>query len=976
MINIAKIILVCIAAVVIGAAPSVRAAPCDTPSFAATEYSPMALRLDNGLTGEARGLVSGSFSKRSDGRGCGCDLAIAVTVSDSATHDFVMLMRGNEDGTFSRMAILETDKNPLAIVGGRFTTPQAADLDAIAVVTGGVGQPGRVALYVPRDHAGTIAYEKLNAGPWQVGRDTPRAGIVVGKFNRDQNLDIAIAGANDVTLLFGNGSGGFTIGQTLPLQGGVLNALAVGDFTSLAGTDDLAIGIDLDANRGSAVMIARWDDQTGQMKLATDRPISVGGAGTGGTLVAAADLTRPGIRRDLVVAYTNPGSGIRNGAVKLLAGQDSGLFLPASAGGTINVGGTPRSVALAKIDQDNVVDLIVSTHGSSASTANGTIQLFQGRSGSPGDAGFHPVDSWRTIAAIRPRAVAPIRLSPQAGTSGPGRMVLAAANDDLVSFFVGGGDGIFIEPPLVVTQLPASVTLLTGGLFTNALADTPLDLAGIETISPGKSVLSVWLGNGSGSFAKPGEPAENPPPILLGADPGLFVVANLDGDDLADLAVIDRKLNEGTGGAIMRTFRGLGGGKFAPLTDVNRIDLPLGEKPVAIVAALFMGQGSDKPFDIAVLSDTSVSQPFQPKGRLTIWPNDGHGNFRMGPQRDLQFQPKLMAVSNEFRAAGKYDLIITDQRVLQSGGKFTFWINNGAGQFASSGTFITGNTLQYLVIADVNEDNFADVITVGDKPQSFSSTPSYNQLQVFTNDRLEGFTTNAIGAPFTQDPCKAASVDAIFPLNFGDAFPILAGFARAGNTSAIFSIKGNGQGRFPLATCSLADFPTVLQSIPPRVSRTSDHVSGGLPPRSSAFLTTFATAGQFRNSLHGNGLPELGAQGNLTTLEWQTGACPSSAATPAPSAQEPSHALTSHSRECPASTSTFSCPGGGHIRCDFGTKPACDGIIDHGHCLDGACVCESCSIQPPPPPPPTPPNACLTKRTYPPLIVTFANSCG
>ena len=156
-----------------------------------------------------------------------------------------------------------------------------------------------MALYVPRDHAGTIAYEKLNAGPWQVGRDTPRAGIVVGKFNRDQNLDIAIAGANDVTLLFGNGSGGFTIGQTLPLQGGVLNALAVGDFTSLAGTDDLAIGIDLDANRGSAVMIARWDDQTGQMKLATDRPISVGGAGTGGTLVAAADLTRPGIRRDL-----------------------------------------------------------------------------------------------------------------------------------------------------------------------------------------------------------------------------------------------------------------------------------------------------------------------------------------------------------------------------------------------------------------------------------------------------------------------------------------------------------------------------------------------------------------------------------------------------------------------------------------------------------------------------------------------------
>ena len=76
--------------------------------------------------------------------------------------------------------------------------------------------------------------------------------------------------------------------------------------------------------------------------------------------------------------------------------------------------------------------------------------------------------------------------------------------------------------------------------------------------SRGREPSSVWLGNGSGRRCETQRAHRNPPPILLGADPGLFVFANLDGDSLADLAVIDREPNEGTGGAIMRTFRGLG----------------------------------------------------------------------------------------------------------------------------------------------------------------------------------------------------------------------------------------------------------------------------------------------------------------------------------------------------------------------------------------------------------------------------------
>ncbi len=675
--------------------------PCAGPSFEPPEYSPLVLRPKPNVAGKVPKLAAGSFSKRTgETPGCGCDIAVAFTAEASPTHDFLLLKRGNDDGTFSHLSLMEIPENPRALVAGRFTVPDSEDrravppdLDALAVVTGSSGQRGKVTLFVPRERDGTIKYQNSGLGPWEAGINTPRAGIVAGEFNRDDHLDIAVAGKDDLTILFGNATGGFTIGQAIAIPEGVPVSLAAGDFTGPGGKDDIAIGIDLKSgsNTRSAVMVVGWDDQTGQIKRKTEQPIIVGDLGTNATIVASANLSRPGdasgqggVWRDLVVGYTNPGSGI-SGTVKLLPGQDHGLFLPVESARTLGIGGTPKSVTVTHIDQDNFVDLVMSTHGSSAS-AEGTIQLFQGKGGSLSDIGFHAVEGWKTIPAKRPRSVVAFKLGPKNAAAGSRRMVLAAANDDRaianpdsVSFFVGGGDGVFVEPPLVATKLPEEVSLLTAGQFTSTeTANVPLDFAGLEKKSEGKNVLSVWLGNGAGSFALSSQPAENPSQIFLGANPALIAVGKLDSDAMSDIAVIDIAVNPGTGGAIMRTFKGEGRGEFAPLSSVNVIVLPAGEKPVAVAAAPFIGQGAAKPHDIAVLSDTTAQGSTQASGKLTIWINEGNGKFRKGPETNLRFRPGTMVVSDKFRAGEKYDVVITSiGQHPDAARKFTFWINIG-----------------------------------------------------------------------------------------------------------------------------------------------------------------------------------------------------------------------------------------------------------------------------------------------------------
>ena len=94
---------------------------------------------------------------------------------------------------------------------------------------------------------GTGGFTPATGSPFTAGTG-PRS-IAVGDFNNDGHLDLAIVnnGSNNLTILLGTGTGGFNIiaGVPVPITGTSQVSIAVGDFNG-DGAQGLAV-----ANSGS-----------------------------------------------------------------------------------------------------------------------------------------------------------------------------------------------------------------------------------------------------------------------------------------------------------------------------------------------------------------------------------------------------------------------------------------------------------------------------------------------------------------------------------------------------------------------------------------------------------------------------------------------------------------------------------------------------------------------------------------------------
>jgi hypothetical protein len=328
----------------------------------------------------------------------------------------------------------------------------------------------------------------------------PRS-VVVADLNGDGRPDLAVANAlsASVSVLLGNGTGGFTPASGSPVTGiGTAGftgpqALAVGDFNA-DGKPDFVTANDL-ANNASVLL----GNGSGGFTPASGSPITVG---TRPQSVAVGDFNADG-RPDFATA--NGGSS----SVSVLLGHADGTFT-AAPGSPITVGTFPDSVAVGDFNWDGKPDLATANGGSSGvsvllGNADGT---FTAAPGSP------------TAVGTTPKSVA------VGDFNADGNPDFATANEstDNVSVLLGNGDGTFTAAPgspVTVGTFPFSVAV---GDFNG---DGKPDLAAANYYSDNN--VSLLLGNGDGMFtAPPGSP------IAVGRGPDSVAVGDFDGNGKPD----------------------------------------------------------------------------------------------------------------------------------------------------------------------------------------------------------------------------------------------------------------------------------------------------------------------------------------------------------------------------------------------------------------------------------------------------------
>ena len=296
-------------------------------------------RMDYAAGGDPISVAVGDFN--GDGK-----LDLAVANGSDSTGNTVSLLLGNGDGTFQAHVDYQTGRRSTFVVVGDFNGDGRLDL--------------AVGNYGPDFRTGSVSIHLGNGdGTFQPHLDYPAGvnpvGVLVGDFNQDNKLDLAVLNNNapqGVSILLGNGDGSFQNAVLYNAPWGNPRTGMVADFDS-DGKVDLAIAIWQTNNL--SVLLGNGD---GSFQNLVDYP-----AGTNPNALAGGDLNGDG-KLDLVtVNYTSNN-------VSVLLGQGDGTF---QSHVDYQAGTGPAQLAIGDFNTDGRLDIVT------ANSFDNTVSvLFQG----------------------------------------------------------------------------------------------------------------------------------------------------------------------------------------------------------------------------------------------------------------------------------------------------------------------------------------------------------------------------------------------------------------------------------------------------------------------------------------------------------------------------------------------------------------------------------------------------------------------